>query len=700
MRRNLYIVGRHLCCSVALMLLAFVSLTACEDDHLAREQISQNLDSEEYVTPSEDVLAVVSDLPSYVVAYDYEGFGAALVNRLQNRVVEINDQTQETLASVVLHSSQIAALEEQQWGVVLVQLMMGRNIIIIEPTIHDFSSFCDQITDIYVTLNATEEGRALLDELDVIPGARQTLEAFYEMSEDPSKIESMFMLDTDNEGVFAEAIAVRGSDFHVVDRMMDVAEAEMSHEQIAGEDGTTEPIEEPQVEESEESEEGIIPYAYGLFADVFTTWINEQEYYAEEVEAMRSRAAESLNTRAAETNKLSLEDISTVQKVQYTINAATPYNVGPRLPVTVSFEICSIYMGEDNSDYYCIYKKIKSYNQVLDCGPEKSRDWRVSEAFRRHRSQELGVFSGWNAYLYYGPFMRNLEGSSICHDDTDAFVNSSDIVVDMPDANSIARVADAVVVQYSPKNSIGSIDKSDGFSYSFDGGVFLSKEPGVNLGFSVSYDSSTSQTIDNLDIIASTTGGIPEWKYVGQNLPEAYFNLVKMNSHSEAPSIMRRECEVDQSWIWRVPNPEDSYRLYDKTAVTTAIMYHDTGFLKAHTKYANQTTTKRVSFLMMPPPRSEQRWMMSVSPYSEELNTMLATTHSRFWKSDNHELKLSDRSEESRITIEQFVNDFQSDLESKRLSWKNRNFMGRFTFAYYNIDDAEGEPIEFDFVVE
>ena len=692
--------GRHLCCSVALMLLAFVSLTACEDDKLAREQISQNLDSEEYVTPSEDVLAVVSDLPSYVVAYDYKGFGAALVNRLQNRVVEINDQSEETLASVVFHSSQIATLEEQQWGVVLVQLMMGHNIIIIEPTIHDFSSFCDQITDIYVTLNATEEGRALLDELDVIPGARQTLEAFYEMSEDPSKIESMFMLDTDNEGVFAEAIAVRGSDFHVVDRMIEVAEEDMYHEQIAGEDGTTEPIEEPQVEKSEEPEEGITPYAYGLFADVFTTWINEQEYYQQEVEAVRRRAAESLNTRAAETNKLSLEDISTVQKVQYTINAATPYNVGPMLPVTVSFEICSIYMGEDNSDYYCIYKKIKSYNQVLDCGPEKSRDWRVSEAFRRHRSQELGAFSGWSAYLYYGPFMRNLEGSSICHDDTDAFVNSSDIVVDMPDANSIARVTDAVVVQHSPKNSIGSIDKSDGFSYSFDGGVFLASEPGVNLGFSVSYDSSTSQTIDNLDIIASTTGGIPEWKYLGQNLPEAYFNLVKMNSHSEAPSIMRRECEVDQSWIWRVPNPEDSYRLYDKTAVTTAIMYHDTGFLKAHTKYANQTTTKRVSFLMMPPPRSEQRWMMSVSPYSEQLNTMLATTHSRFWKSDNHELKLSDRSEESRITIEQFVNDFQRDLESKRLSWKKRNFMGRFTFAYYNIDDAEGEPIEFDFVVE
>jgi hypothetical protein len=203
-----------------------------------------------------------------------------------------------------------------------------------------------------------------------------------------------------------------------------------------------------------------------------------------------------------------------------------------------------------------------------------------------------------------------------------------------------------------------------------------------------------------LEIIASTTNGIPEWKYVGQNLPEAYFHMFLMNSHSEAPSIMRRECEVDQSWIWRIPNPEGSYRLYDKTAVTTSIMYHDVGFLKAHSKYANQTTTKRVSFLMMPPPRSEQKWMMNVSPYSEELNSMLATTHSRFWKRDNHEFSLSDRTSDSRISIEQFVNDFQRDLDSKSYTWKNRNFTGTFTFSYYNIGAENDEPISFDFVVE
>ena len=79
---------------------------------------------------------------------------------------------------------------------------------------------------------------------------------------------------------------------------------------------------------------------------------------------------------------------------------------------------------------------------------------------------------------------------------------------------------------------------------------------------------------------------------------------------------------------------------------------------------------------------------------------MLSTTHSRFWKKDDHEFTLNDTSADSRISIEQFINDFQRDLNSKRFTWKNRNFTGKYTFSYYNIDDGNNEPISFDFVVE
>ena len=685
--------------SAVLMLFVAASLTACKKDEPAKEQ-EYIFETEEYTAPTEDTLAVVSDLPAYVIPYDYKNFGAALVNRLQNKVAEVNDDTIEDLASVVMHSSQIASFEE--WDVILMQLLVGRNIIIVEPTLKDFKEFCDMVSSIYLLLQVIGDEEGLLDALEVIPGVRQTLEAFYEMSTVPEKIESMFLFDTDSDGVFAEAIAVRGCDFHIVDRMTDVAEQETTHEIVVNEDGNIEPTEAPDIV-SNENAGAITPYTYGLFADMFAKWINEQEYYVDMEEQIRNRGLKSLNaTRASETTKYNLEDITSVQKVQYTISAATPYDVGPKLPVTVSFEVCSIYMEEDNSDYYCVYKNIVSYNQVLDCGPEgekNKREWRKNSNFRGRKSTFSGEIVPYEL-PYYGPFMRNIEGRSICHAHTDGWVDSTTSAVDLPSRKNVKSVANVAVEKYSPKNSIGSVDHTNGFSYGFDGGLYLAAEPSVNLGFSVSYDTSDTRTYDDLEIVASTLNGTPEWKYIGQNLPEAYYNLILPSSHSEAPTIMRRECEVDQSWIWKVPNPSGSYRLYDETDIETSIMYYKNDALEAHSYFVNLTTTKRVSFLMMPPPRSQQYWMMNVAPYSDELNSMLSTTHNRFWKKDNHEFTLNDTTDDSRITIEQFINDFQRDLNSKRKTWKNRNFTGTYTFSYYNVNADDDEPITFEFVVE
>lgn len=671
---------------VLLFFMALV-LSSCEKDDPG---ISGNgeidIETVEYIAPTEDALRVVSDYPAYVIPYDYNNFGKALVDRLQNRVATIDEDNFKDLSTVVLHSSQLEAMEDD-WVPVLVQLLRGKNIIIIEPTVDDFNYFCSVITFAYILLCETDEGGVLLDELDIIPGARQTLEAFYEITVESSQLETMFYMNADSNGVFAEAIAVRGCDFHIVDRMSGVAEFEITHEQIDDESGTIEDIETPDIDIASDSDApgALTPYSYGLFADMLTKWINDCEDYVDNLSKLRSKAADMLNTRATETTKYTLDEITSVQKVQYTMMAATPYDVTNPLPVSVSFEVCSIYMDKEDADYYCIYKKILSYNQLLECGPEEKRTWRTSDNFGEEGLYDMDIYNKeWYPYNFYGPYMRDIQGKSTCETNTE----------------NVKGAAGVSVVQYSPKNSIGSVDETNGFSYGFDGGLYLASEPSVNLGFSVSYDRSTTQTIDDLEIIASTANGVPEWKYIGQNLPEAFFNLVLPFSHSEAPTIMRRECEVDQSWIWKVPNPTGSYRLSDETMVSTSIMYYELGFFQANTKYANQSTTKRVNFMMVPPPRSEQLWMMNVSPYSDELNSMLATTHARFWNKDNHEFELYDTSADSRITIEQFITDFERDLNSKRHTWKNRNFKGEFTFSYYNVDDENNEPVSFVFKVE
>lgn len=683
-----------------LLVLATALLTACEDDGPKSED-DFIFDTEEYSVPTADEFNVVSDLPAYVLPYDYQKFGAAFVNRMQNKVTVVNDEIIDDLITVVLHSSQVKNISDE-WSVILLQLLLGRNIVIIEPTIDDFKYFCHVITTTYVMLNETEEGKELLDEIDIIPGARPTLEAFYEMCKDPSKLESMFILNTDKNGVFAEAIGIRGSDFHIIDRMQGVIESETTSEQLVDNNGKTEIVKSDNEGDSSDasSMEEITPYSYGVFADMLTKWVNNQESYRGTEDQMRKRAFNALSSRASETNKYNLDDISTVQKVQYTMSAPSPEHTGPTLPVTVQFEICSIYLKDEDCDYYCVYKNILSYNQVLNCGPSgeaNKRKWRQNEKFG-HFVYNNGN-KEWVTYKYYGPFMRDIESRSKCHVHTDDFANDNSVIT-LPYVNSIESAGGVVVEKYSPKNSIGNTDKTDGFSYGFNGGFCWAKQPSINLGFNMSWDTSTKQTIEDLDIIASTLNGTPEWKYVGQNLPESYYNLIFETSHSEAPSILRRECEVDQSWIWRVPNPEGSYRLYDETMVSTCVMYFNTKFMETVAEYRIKATTKRVSFLMMPPPRSQQYWMMNVKPYSNKLNSMLSTTHSRFWNDNDHEFKLNDTSDDSRISIEQFINDFQQDLENKRSSWVNRGFKGTYTFTYYNVNEPNKEPITFDFVVD
>ena len=149
----------------AILITLAIFLVACTQDESTKGKDKLVFNTEDYSVQTQDALNIVSDLPAYIIPYEYKNFGAALINRLQNKVAEINEQTIETLASVVLHSSQIASMEDN-WEVILMQLLTGRNIIIVEPAIDDFREFCDTITSIYILLSLTDEGQELLDALD------------------------------------------------------------------------------------------------------------------------------------------------------------------------------------------------------------------------------------------------------------------------------------------------------------------------------------------------------------------------------------------------------------------------------------------------------------------------------------------------------------------------------------------------------
>ena len=141
MKRVISIFNLTLVRNAVLIIFVMALFAACRKDEPLKENEELIFETVEYSVPTEDALNVVSNLPTYVFAYNYQNFGAALVNRMQNRVAEVNNENIGDLASVVLHSSQIESLEEE-WTVILMQLLLGHNIIIIEPTLENFKYFC------------------------------------------------------------------------------------------------------------------------------------------------------------------------------------------------------------------------------------------------------------------------------------------------------------------------------------------------------------------------------------------------------------------------------------------------------------------------------------------------------------------------------------------------------------------------------
>ena len=684
---------------IALFVVCMVSIIACTKDPVASEP--PTIETTEEIIPTEDQVVVTSPLQAYISPNVVnEGFSTALYNRLTNRITSIEGDNAEFLVTMVIHNTDVMNIENDKNLLITsaIQLLFGRNVIIVEPTMDGIKTFSTAMTELFIAFKSDSENMELLEELEseAVPGARLVFEALHEMSQDDSKIESLFAASSDTEGTLAEAFAIRGSTFHIVQRLTKDTTNGVATCEVVDENGESSIIEDfdEMVGIEPVANQGITAYTYGLFADVLTEWINNHEYYMDEYNTRCQGAL--LDIQRASEDMVSLDQIANLQRVEYTMLVPAPYNVGPGVPVVIRYEVCSVYMEKDNCDYYCIYKTIRSHNQNLKCGPTEADKWKESYYFIINKPDRWGAPV--TKVPFYGPFMRDIATKSICYAASDEIADASDTAIILPDATKIPHLSGVNVVDYAPKNSAGSTDYTTGVSYGFDGGLTFGADPALNLGFSLSYDKSTSQTIEDLTIIASTESGVPTWKYVGGNLPGTHWGY-KDNTHDTAPAIMREECEVNQSWIWRVQNPSGSYSLYDETSVTTCILSYETSLFRTNEVYNNCEATSRISFLMLPPPRFEQCWIRDVQPYSEEVNNLLGTLHSKYWNPNDYEMRLPDSSVDSTISINQFINDFKRDLKDKKMIWHNRGLVpegNKYTFSFYKKGTATIETLEFE----
>ena len=393
--------------SILFVMVALLVVSCKDDDGIQAERVYY--DVVDYETSNEDKLTVTSSMPAYIFPYTYTNFGKSLVDRLVNKLPEVNMENIEDISTIVIHGSQIESLEDD-FATIVIQLLLGKNVIIVEPTLDSFYYFSEFVTAVYQYLESIEEGREVLAHFETVNDVRQTFEAFFEISQDPNKLDDMFMVNSDTKGIIAEAIGIRGANFHIVERVNNNSETVLTARTVNSDTGeVTETVKEQEEKSSTVKER--TPHENGLFADVLTEWINECDYYALQMDAIRTKSANDLNLRN-EAQKYKLEDICTVQKVDYTMEAELPsQTLGGVLPVKLSFEVCAVYMN--NADYYCVYKKIISYNDKLNCGPESEKEWRKVDGLGAYFPDFIKMEAYYDQIKFYGPYMSDIKSKSL-----------------------------------------------------------------------------------------------------------------------------------------------------------------------------------------------------------------------------------------------------------------------------------------------
>ena len=71
---------------IFLLMMVLMGVACSEEVH---PELEENYHIVEREVITEDLLTVTSSLPAYVSAYNYTGFGKALVDRLGNRVASV-----------------------------------------------------------------------------------------------------------------------------------------------------------------------------------------------------------------------------------------------------------------------------------------------------------------------------------------------------------------------------------------------------------------------------------------------------------------------------------------------------------------------------------------------------------------------------------------------------------------------------------
>lgn len=554
---------------ILLAVFCVIAIYAC--DRQPGTDPSGSINEPDY--PTKDALAVKTQSRTYIFPHSYTGSAKALINRISDK----SETLDASVKTVVLHDKGASSLSDAETDAITALLARGGSLIYCEPTRTGTDALLRKLQS--SIRNIIGSGP-----LSISPEGRIVIRNILNINKDKDGLlVPPFIDDVDTDGVLCNILAIRGGEYHII---TDLDENNPIKITLSGDDGYIgESYTENRLDDTPSD------YIYGLHADNLAEWLNAESTIS------TMKVGNILTSVIPNEDSQDLEKITNAQKISYSYNAYAGHKFEP---ITISYEIWAV-NDTKGSDYYLVHQELRAENSLLVCGPKKERDWneyRVDEAFGDVAKEPRA----------YWAYMSNFGTQT-------QFSNNT-----------------ATVEHISPANSLkGESTYTENLTWSIETAYVLTK-PEIELTGGVKMSKSWTHNIMDLEMDFTYNGNKPKWVYKAGVLPRLTKDSKYDWRHDFAKPILRSDCTMGHSWIWRISNASETYSFSSKTWISIQGLYID--LKKGHqkgSKYKTFTTEDSKTLNLAPPARYKQEWIMTISPYNENTERVMKTYFPDYW---------------------------------------------------------------------
>ena len=554
-----------------ILLAVFCVIAICACDRQPGTDPSGSINEPDY--PTEDALAVRTQSRTYIFPHSYTGSAKALINRISDK----SETLDASVKTVVLHDKGASSLSDAETDAITALLARGGSLIYCEPTRTGTDALLRKLQS--SIRNVIGSGP-----LSISPEGRIVIRNILNINKDKDGLlVPPFIDDVDTDGVLCDILAIRGGEYRII---TDLNENNPIKITLRGDDGYIgESYTENRLDDTPSD------YIYGLHADDLAEWLNAESTIS------TMKVGNILTSVIPNEDSQDLEKITNAQKISYSYNAYAGHKFEP---ITISYEIWAV-NDTKGSDYYLVHQELRAENSLLVCGPKKERDWneyRVDEAFGDVAKEPRA----------YWAYMSNFGTQT-------QFSNNT-----------------ATVEHISPANSLkGESTYTENLTWSIETAYVLTK-PEIELTGGVKMSKSWTHNVMDLEMDFTYNGNKPKWNYKAGVLPRLTKDSKYDWRHDFAKPILRSDCTMGHSWIWKISNASDTYSFSSKTWIGIQGLYID--LKKGHqkgSKYKVFTTEDNKTLNLNPPARYKQEWIMTLSPYNENTERVMKTYFPDYW---------------------------------------------------------------------